>query len=74
MQIVLTIHDPRPGQSPTRSIRVDGDEALAASIRESARATPDEILTIPGARIHVVAEPGVLTIRAGRILDVRTEH
>jgi hypothetical protein len=71
-RIVLEIDDPHPGQTDTRLITVDGDLALAERLGTAARTTPDELLSIPGARLHTVAEPGTLSIRAGRILAVRT--
>ncbi len=72
MRILIRFDNGQPHGLGVRAFIVDG--ATHAYVQELLYArdwTPEEILTIPNARIHAVAEPGAATPRAGKITSIR---
>lgn len=75
MRILLTVDSGIPHDLGRHVIIIEpATAALARQLRDAAATDPDEILSIPNARIHVVADPGTASVLAGNIVAVREEH
>ncbi len=73
MRILISFDDGRPHDLGRGGFVVDdATHAYVQELLDAKVQTPDEILTIPNARLHVSAgTAGTASLRAGNITDIR---
>lgn len=72
MRILITSDNGQPHGLGRHSIIVDdATQHLAQALEDARAATPDEVLSIPNARVHASAgEAGTASLRAGNIVEI----
>lgn len=73
MRILIASDNGQPHGLGNRAFIVDNaTHAYVQKLWNAKTNTPNEILTIPNARVHATAgTPGTATLRAGSITDIR---
>ncbi len=73
MRIIVTVDDGRPHDMGRRSLIIEpATHAQLQELKDAADGDPDEVLSIPNARLHVAVDTtGTASVRAGHIVEIR---